>query len=99
MRLMDTGRGRKGTTEAITLGPKGTWAQAEYDKGGKPEGVRQAQDRARNSFRPPGMEGKQGRVVAAIRRGCRPGGRLLHDRARGAGEESGATGDRSGIEG
>ena len=42
MRLMETGRGRKGPLDDRTLGPTGTWEHVEDVKGGQPDGGRQA---------------------------------------------------------
>ena len=57
MKLMEAGRGEKGSPDRITLGPTGTWAQVMYSKGGQPDGGSQAQDCVRNSFGLPGMGG------------------------------------------
>ena len=42
MRVMEAGRGRKGSLEGITLGSTRTWAQVEDGKEGKQDGGRQA---------------------------------------------------------
>ena len=87
MRLMVVGIGRNGPPDGRKLGPTGTWAQVEDSKRGKPDGRRQAQAHARNSFGPTGMVGKRRRAVEAGGQGSRPGGQSLRDWAIG-GEEN-----------
>ena len=42
VRVMDSGRGRKGPLDGINMWSTRTWEQVEEGKGGKPEDVRQA---------------------------------------------------------
>ena len=41
MRVVESGRGRKGYLDGINLGPTGTWVQIKDSKGGGTDGVSQ----------------------------------------------------------
>ena len=86
MKVMETGRGRKGTPDGITLGMTGTWAQVEDGKGGQLTGEgRHGSHKKLLWVAFYCLVGKHRRAVAFGGRGRCPVGRSLHELARGGG--------------